>query len=195
MPIPGRHRRVLQHSDVFHRDHSGPLCREVPRTRDSWGTVVVVQARGAKCPVKERWGGTRKKPRSRLVLVPLTAGVCSGLLVKALRGTPGMTAFTLRNSDTEGMCFHLPCICLELRLPCKATCGHSGQVVCICTPRPGTQMLGDKASDPGSPGREGLGQTFLPYKNRNTCLCQSLHGIPDEKPLKEKTICNLNQSV
>lgn len=23
-------------------------------------------------------------------------------------------------------------------------------------------------------------------KNRNTCLCQSLHGIPDEKPLKEK---------
>lgn len=113
-------------------------------------------------PLKERWGGTRKKPRSRLVLVPLTAGVCSGLLVKALRGTPGMTAFTLRNSGTEGMCFLLPCICLELRLPCKATCGHSGQVVCLCTPRPGTQMLGDKASDPGSPGREGLGQTFLP---------------------------------
>lgn len=23
-------------------------------------------------------------------------------------------------------------------------------------------------------------------KNRNTCFCQSLHGIPDEKPLKEK---------
>lgn len=43
-----------------------------------------------------------------------------------------------------------------------ASYGHPWQVDCLCTLRPGTQLLGDKVSDPRSPDREGWGQAFLP---------------------------------
>ena len=46
--------RVSQHSDASHRDHSGPLCEKVLRTRDSPRAVMWSRLEGPGAPLKER---------------------------------------------------------------------------------------------------------------------------------------------
>lgn len=46
--------KVSQHSDVSHRDHSGPLCKKVLRTRDSPRAVMWSRLEGPEAPLKGR---------------------------------------------------------------------------------------------------------------------------------------------
>ena len=46
--------KVSQHSDVSHRDHSGPLCKKMLRTRDSPRAVMWSRLEGPEAPLKGR---------------------------------------------------------------------------------------------------------------------------------------------